>query len=432
MADRRKDSKNRVLREGEYQRSNGSYEYKWRDKKGERHSIYAKTLEQLRGKELDAIRDAIDGISQKERSLTLNDLYDRWVNVKRGLKPVTFNKYKHDYARYIKPSLGGMVLSEIKQSDVRAFYNQLKEELHFAVGTVGTIHRILHQILELGVDDELIRKNPATKALKDFKNEAGTQNRNSKALTYEEQTLFEEFLKRSRQYSRWRPLFTVLLWTGLRVGEVTALRWCDLDFENNLIRIDHALSYTGDEKLQNNKSVISSPKTENGIREVPMLPIVKDAFLKERKMQELLGIKCNVVIDGYTDFVFLTRSGGPKHVWGINDALDNIVAACNKEEKEKWAEDGSPEDAPPVLLPPISCHWLRHTFATRCCEANVNPKALQSILGHADYQTTMGIYAEATLKLKQNELVHLNDYFKTEGGCKSVPRKGLNEAYDQG
>lgn len=64
----------------------------------------------------------------------------------------------------------------------------------------------------------------------------------------------------------------------------------------------------------------------------------------------------------------------------------------------------------PTTLPPLSCHWLRHTFATRCCEANINPKALQCILGHADYQTTMDIYAEATEELKKAEIIHLQDY----------------------
>ena len=72
-----------------------------------------------------------------------------------------------------------------------------------------------------------------------------------------------------------------------------------------------------------------------------------------------------------------TRNGGPKHVWGMNDALDNIVLACNKEVKERWDEVDHPDGEEPVLLPPLSCHWLKHSFATRCCEAEMNSNALQ-------------------------------------------------------
>lgn len=97
MAEIRKDAKKRVLKEGEYQRENGTYEYKWRDRNGVRHSIYAKTLEELREKELDVLRDVLDGMDFDGHNMTLDDLYARWVQVKRGIKEVTFNKYKHDY-----------------------------------------------------------------------------------------------------------------------------------------------------------------------------------------------------------------------------------------------------------------------------------------------------------------------------------------------
>lgn len=113
MSEKRKDSKKRILKEGEYQRKNGTYEFKWRDAKGERHSIYAKTLDELRERELDVLHDILDGISVESSNMTLDDLYERWANVKRGIKTVTFNKYKHDYNRYIKPCLGGRRLETI-------------------------------------------------------------------------------------------------------------------------------------------------------------------------------------------------------------------------------------------------------------------------------------------------------------------------------
>lgn len=411
MPERRKDSKKRVLKEGEYQRSNGTYEYKWRDAKGDRHSAYAKSLEELREKELDVLRDVLNGIEVEANSMTLNDLFSRWVQIKRGIKESTFNKYKHDYNRYIKPSLGGRKISKLKSSDIRAFYNELFEVMHFAVSTIGTIHRILYQILELGVDDDLLRKNPAAKALKDFKSDKEKTGPTRKAMTLAEQELFEGFLASSRQYSRWQPLFTVMLWTGMRAGEITGLRWCDVDFEHDIISIDHAIVYLGDEQLKNNRTIVSTPKTSASVRKIHMIPKVRDAFLREKKMQELMGIKCTVEINGYTDFVFLTRNGGPKHVWGLNDALDNIVKTCNHEITTRFEEGSEENSEPPLTLPPLSCHWLRHTFATRCCEADVSPKSLQQILGHADYQTSMDIYAEPTDDLGKTGIIRLNEHF---------------------
>ena len=224
----RKDSKNRVLRQGEYARADGGYEYRWTDKNGQRHSRYRKNLADLRELEDQIYLDILEGISTEGYKLTLDDIFTKWIQVKRGLKEVTKNKYIHDYHKYIQPTLGGRSVDSVKISDIRAFYNDLYEVRKFTVGTIGTIHRVLHQVLEFAVDDDLIRKNPAKKALKEFtsatKDEPGTR----KAMTIEEQDLFEDFIENSQRYNRWQPLFTVMLWTGLRAGEVSALRWDSL------------------------------------------------------------------------------------------------------------------------------------------------------------------------------------------------------------
>ena len=411
MTTRRKDEKNRVLKEGEYQRDNGTYEFRWRDANGKRHSQYAKTLDELRDKEAEILRDILNGVTPVGDSLTLDDVYSRWVQVKRGLKEVTFNKYKHDYAKYIQPSLGSRKIADLKVSDVRGYYIALYEVRRFTVGTIGTIHRILNQLLEFAVDDDLIYKNPAKKAFKAFTSEIEDEPPTRKAMTIAEQELFESFLDTSQKYNRWQPLFTVMLWTGLRAGELTALRWDDVDFEKEIITVDHNLVYYGDKQLKNNRSVITSPKTDMGNRTVPMVPKVKKALLREKQIQELLGERCMSTIDGYTNFIFLTRYGGPKHVWGLNNALKNIVKACNKRVMDEWEEGPAAENDMPLTLPELSCHWLRHTFATRCCEAKMDPKAIQSILGHADYETTMNFYVDATEELKSKEIVYLDDFY---------------------
>ena len=103
--ERRKDNKGRVLREGEYQRKNLSYEYRWRDKSGKRHSIYAPTLDELREKEKKVQRNILDGIVAKT-NIKINDLYERWKEIKRGIKKTTYTQYCYLYERYIKDEFG--------------------------------------------------------------------------------------------------------------------------------------------------------------------------------------------------------------------------------------------------------------------------------------------------------------------------------------
>ena len=144
--ERRKDNKNRILKDGEYQRSNGTYEYKWSDRRGKRHSVYAPTLAELRKKEDDVKRDVLDGIRISEKNLTINDLYELWIKVKRGLKKNTFENYKYIYTQFVQPDFGRTRISNLKRTDVRAFYNTLVDERHLMISTVDSIHNVLHQV----------------------------------------------------------------------------------------------------------------------------------------------------------------------------------------------------------------------------------------------------------------------------------------------
>ena len=402
--ERRKDNKRRVLKEGEYQRANGTFEYKWRDKRGKRHSVYAKTLEELREKENDVLRDALDGIRADKNDLTINDLYHRWAQLKKGLKANTFQCYKYSYTQYVEPSFGKIHIIDLKRSDVRAFYNHLADAQHLKAGTIDSIHTVLHQVLELGVEDEYLRYNPADNALKELKKAHNNDTEKKRALTVPEQRLLESFLARQGQYHRWYPIFTVMLYTGMRVGEVTGLRWQDIDLEEGTISVNHTLVYFDRGGAEKCGFAINTPKTKAGERTIPMLPKVRDAFIKEREYQEEAELSCNAVVDGYTDFIFINRFGNTQNQSTLNKALRRIVRDCNYKVLDTGKKD-------PVLLPKISNHTLRHTFTTRMCEAGVNIKAMQDILGHADAETTLQIYADATKELKKSELINFEDYF---------------------
>ena len=404
--ERRKDKKNRVLKEGEYQRSCGTYEFKWRDKSGGRHSISAVTLEELREKELDVLRDVLDGVKADKNNLTINDLYNSWVQLKRGLKDNTFSNYKYMYTMFVEPDFGKRKIVDLKRSDIRSFYNYLADERHVQINTIDCIHTVLHQVLELGVEDDYLRYNPSDNALKELKKARNFEVTKRRALTVPEQELFEAYLSKQGQYHRWYPIFIIMLWTGMRVGEVTGLRWCDIDLEDDTISVNHTLIYYDKRNDERCTFAINTPKTAAGKRIIPMLPKVKEAFLMEKQYQEECGLESRAVIDGYRDFIFINRFGNVQHQGTLNKALSRIVRDCNFEILDK------PHKKDTVILPKFSNHSLRHTFTTRMCEAGVNLKVMQEILGHADAETTMDIYAEATKELKKSELDSFAEFFR--------------------
>lgn len=399
---RRKDNNNKVLKEGEYQRPNGTYEYKWKDRRGNRRSIYAKTLDELRTKKEEVLKDILNGVDINVTNLTVNDLFDRWIQLKKGLKAGTISTYTADYNRYVRKDFGTLHIVDIKRSDVKAFYNKLVDVYGLKVSTTFCINSILYQVFEFAVEDEFIRYNPTDKALKDLRRAHGKDFEKKQAMTLEEQEVFETYVENSR-YARWYPVFMFMLYTGMRVSEVVGLTWDDIDFENNVVNVNHIITYykeNGEYKYS-----VNTPKTKSGYRSIPMLPMVIMALKKEKEWQKELDIKCKESIDGYTDFVFLNRFGLTHTTAGLDKVLYRIVRDYNKKEL-------SYNKQKPVLLPHVSNHILRHTFTTRMCEANINLKAMQDILGHADAVTTLQIYADATKELKTAELINFENYFQ--------------------
>ena len=208
------------------------------------------------------------------------------------------------------------------------------------------------------------------------------------------------------QYKHWLPLFTVLLGTGGRIGEILGLRWEDCDFQDNIININHTLIYR---KYTDEAShfAITTPKTKSGVRIIPMLSDVKAALTEEYKAQLESGFNTSEV-DGYSGFIFKSRYNTVLSPHCVNRAIDRIIKACNTKEEE----DAKAEGREPELLPHFSCHHLRHTFCTRFCENETNLKVIQEIMGHADITTTMDIYNEATKDKKIESFAGLEGKIK--------------------
>lgn len=405
---KRKDKDRIVLKKGESQRPNGTYDYRWTGRDGKRHVVYAKTLEELRAKEAEIEKDKHDGIKAEARYVTINDLFELWCQLKRGLKDNTFQNYKYMYNMFVRPNLGKARVSTVKKTDVKRFYNMLADERGLQASTIDSVHTVLHQVLDMAVDDAYLCVNPSNNVLKELKQSHAFKTEKRRGLTMPEQELLLDYLQRNHTYSHWYPIIAVMVGTGLRVGEVTGLRWCDIDLDEGTIDVNHTLVYYDHRNSEGKKGCyfnINTPKTKAGVRQVPMLDFVKEAFIQERDYQRANDIQCSVTIDGYTDFIFVNRFGNTQHQGTLNKAIRRIIRDCNDEVLLKEEDD-------PVLLPHFSCHSLRHTFTTRMCEAGVNVKVIQDALGHADISTTLNIYADVTKELKKNEFVGLDMYFK--------------------
>ena len=197
-------------------------------------------------------------------------------------------------------------------------------------------------------------------------------------------------------YSHWYPIFAVMVGTGMRVGEVCGLRWCDIDLEEGMIDVNHTLVYYRHRDESGQYFNIHTPKTKAGNRQIPMLSSVKEAFLAERAYQEFNDLKCSVSVDGYTDFIFINRFGNVQHQGTLNKALRRIIRDCNDTQLSKGGSNL-------VLLPNFSCHSLRHTFTTRLVEAGVNIKVVQDLCGHSRSDVTLDIYTTVTKELKRKE-----------------------------
>ena len=258
MAAKRKDDKGRLLKTGERQRNDGTYEYRYQIR-GKRQSLYSSTLEGLRKLEDQLVSDRHAGIKISNNSAKLDDFFNVWCDTKRGLKDNTYNNYKYMYRQFVSPALGREKVSSIKKSDIKRFYNRVLEIDGVKLSTADNIQTVLHQVLQVAVDDNYIRINPSDNALKELKLSHNYDSDKRMALTVEQQRLLMSYLDESEMFKHWRPIITVMLGTGMRAGEVTGLRWKDVDLENGTIDVNHTLVFYN----RNHKQTyaINTPKT---------------------------------------------------------------------------------------------------------------------------------------------------------------------------
>lgn len=410
MSKNRKDSKGRVLLRGESQRkTKPEYVYSYYDPYGKRRFIYASSLQELRKKKDILKRDQLDGIDVYAAGKSdINYVFDRYMSAKVGLRPTTRDNYIYMYEKYVRSTFGKRKIAEVKYSDVKAFYLDLVNKTGLSINSLHTVHSVLYPVFELAVRDDIIRKNPSYRIMDDIVKSTGRRKGRRKALTVEEQKAFMNYILDNPYLFKWWSVFTVLFETGLRAGEFIGLRWDDVDFEKGIIDINHAVIYTNN-RYSNKRSefILAEPKTECGKRTVPMTENVRLALNMEYEKQKEEGFNTNVV-DGMSGFIFQNAFGNLYNSGSLTTAIKRIVHHYNADEILK----ASKQRREPVLLPNFSVHITRHTFCVRLCELDVNLKAIQAIMGHADIRTTMDIYAECTDAKKKESIAILNSNLK--------------------
>lgn len=172
----------------------------------------------MRQKESEIQKDVSDGIWADAQNVTVNDLYKLRKHLKRGLKDNTYQNYCYMYEMFVAEDIGKMCISKLKRSDLKRFYNKLADERKLKIVTIDNIHTVLHQVLQLAVEDNYVRQNVSDNMLKELKQSHTFEEGYKRALTVPEQELFLNFLVNERsQYHHWHPIFTVMLGTGMRV-----------------------------------------------------------------------------------------------------------------------------------------------------------------------------------------------------------------------
>lgn len=384
-----KDLKGRELGVGIYQRKDKAYCARFTDRFGVRRSMNNKNLTTLR--EMLNIAMYEDKVLKKSTAhdYTVDEWYQQWISLyKEGvIKPQVVFQYKEKYQKYIKPELGDIKLSNINAVMIRKFIKPY--ELAGKKGNIEFFRKILHDMFERAIENEIMTgKNPA-KAIKIPKMETYKQ----KSLLIREEEMFLNYSK-GRQYYY---AYITQLNTGLRFGEMAALRDEDIDLKNRKIYVRHTLIYTRKEGRDDYIYRLGSPKTKSSNRVVLMNDDCKAAIKAQMKIREVWRKKYFEEVDNdeLLTLIFTTRTGKPIKNSSYNYSLKRIVNNIRSSEDSDFRS--------------ISSHDLRHTFATRCFEANMSPKVVQALMGHESLKMTMDLYTHVTSDIESAELEKLNN-----------------------
>lgn len=372
-----KDLRGKELGVGISQRKDGLYTARFTDRQGKRRQQYFKKLQDCRNWLADAEFEDEHGSVLYGENPTVDAWYQYWIDNIKGdnIRFNTKRNYIERYKRNIKPFIGNMQLKDVKPLHCQNVLNQMSDS--YANSSIYHSRLVMWMLFDSAVENELIEKNPVTKSVKCT---SGRKSKEMRALTVDEQKLFLETVKGTRNYNQ----YALLLQTGLRTGEMIGLRWSDVDFENRVLHVRRTMEY----RYSEGQWKVGEPKTKNSVRDVPLTQEAVD-ILKNQK-ERLKSLKVRPL--EFKDSVFLREDGTPPK----NSSYDTrLFYYCGK-----------------AGIPKFSMHVLRHTFATRCIEGGMRPKTLQMILGHSNIGMTMNLYVHVTDDEKAKEVQNIEKMLK--------------------
>lgn len=336
-------------------------------------------------------------VFEDERMLTMDEWFELWLRDYKQLtlKKGTIENYKRNYKSYIKPYIGEMNVCEIKGEHIQRLFNYLIGK-GYAISTLYVSKGVLSGMFRQLMKNDVIQKNPVQ--FVEFPRQPKKKER--RVLSEEEQGLFLEYA----QGSTYEDVYRLALATGMRIGEICALKWSDIDFSNQLLSVNGTLK-----QFRDTGFFIDTPKSYTSRRIIPLLPSICK-MLKRRKRAQVGTVMGKYTIRSeWQDLVFLHPGDGyePMRKRTIAYDMDAIVERINKDRIEKNKNKRKRQE----MFEHVSPHALRHTFATRALENGIQPKVVQEILGHSSITITLDLYTHVLDKTKSEEILKLQHIF---------------------
>lgn len=356
-----KSLKGKECGRGISQRKDGRWEARYTNRFGKRKSLYGSTYNEI----VDKLRTAEYEDSQKLNSIddkvTMDEWYKIWISTykEKQCKDTTVATYERTYKHWISQDIGNIKVKDLTSIHLQKIINKLESK-----GTRELVRSIMVNMLKYATICEIVPKNIAMYL--DIKR-PGDEDCEATFLSNEEIDIIMDYSKGLVV----NDIYRFALQTGMRCGEIIGLTWDNVDYNNNVIHISQQLVTIKDSETNKWVNEIHTPKSQAGIRDIPMTQEAKEILKKQRE-------KNNVVkFPNKTDYVFLTKNNTPHFRASISKMSDRV-------------RDKIQNDYPD--FPNFSPHTFRHTFASRMIKAGVKPKVLQKIMGHKQLQTTMDLY----------------------------------------
>lgn len=367
-----KDLKGKELGVGLSQRKDGVYQGRYKDRFNKIKYIYGTKLSEVKKELAVAIAENIQFTSIRD-DIKLDDWFNRWIEVykKKSVRPNTLREYTHIYNKNISPFLGNRNINSFVKSDIQTLIDKIADD-NYKYERQNKIKVILNDMFNRAIEDNLMIKNPA----KGVKLRADKEV-NAFALTVEQQNEFFEACKGTF----YDNMYNVAVNTGLRPGELFALTPNDIHLDEGYIDVNKTLVYQKYLDDTCKTFHIEPPKTKQSYRQVPINSECLKYLERQLELKDIVKYKRP---KEQNDYLFVTSYNTPLNSQIYSDSIKAIVKQIN------LARSFDNE------FPVFSGHTLRHTFATRCFEAGVQAKVVQSYLGHATLKMTMDLYTHVT------------------------------------